>query len=195
VFCQALSYRLAKRSDLNDWEKCVRVATMIAPKLRVTHQSVAGPQVVARRKLNQQRAKRFTIRWILMMAVPDDDYFSDQDRAALERALAEALEGESREQIRKKLETDSWFTVARFAAYSRQVDSLHLKPWQIAPLWIDPEEIDDILRGETDADSDEDVAAARLLKRMLSYGVSRFDPDPMGAIQHARAALRQGSRA
>jgi len=124
-----------------------------------------------------------------------DDYLSDQDRAALERALAEALEGESREQVRKKLETESWFTVARFAAYSLQMDSLHLKPWQIAPLWIDPEEIDEILRVETDADSDEDVAAARLLKRMLSYGVSRFDPDPMGAIQRARAAVRRGSRA
>jgi hypothetical protein len=55
-YCQALvkSYRLTKHGDLRDWEKCVRIATMIATKLRVTQQSVASPQVIARRKLNQQ---------------------------------------------------------------------------------------------------------------------------------------------
>jgi hypothetical protein len=100
------------------------------------------------------------------------------DRDALERALKltrQESEGRAQQLLRMQLD-DGWFYAARFASYSCQVDALHLKPWEHPPIWVD------------DPDDYPDREAARLLKRMLAAGVSRFDPDPMRALEAAERA-------
>jgi hypothetical protein len=113
----------------------------------------------------------------------DDDApppLTEADIAALELALKlvrEESPGRA-EQLALKLADDGWWPTARFAAYSRQVDALHLKPWEHPPCWATPD------------DDYPDREAARLLKRMLSAGISQFDPDPMVALEAAKAAKK-----
>jgi hypothetical protein len=110
---------------------------------------------------------------------------SQVDRDALERALAMARKespGRS-QQIDDKLVDEPWFDVATFAAYGCQTDSLHLKPWQSPPCWIDD------LVGTIQAGNDGkngDYAAAKLLQRLLDAGVSRYEPDPIKALEQAK---------
>jgi hypothetical protein len=101
----------------------------------------------------------------------------DVDRAALERAMeiakrdllrAEQLEG-------KLLQGDPWAEVAEFAAYSCQIHALSLKPWQSPPCHADEDDPDE-----------QDKKAQHLLRKMLAAGVSRFDPDPLAALERAR---------
>jgi len=69
------------------------------------------------------------------------------------------------------------------AAYSQQVKNLHLRPWQSPPCWIDPADVEDIIAaGPGEDDTHGRYDAARLLKRMLAAGLSRFEPDPAGAL-------------
>jgi hypothetical protein len=94
------------------------------------------------------------------------------DRDALHLAMKIAREDPARAgQLDAKLADEPWHEVAEFAATCCQSRALHLKPWEIPPC--------DIL------DSDGDVEGARLLKRMLAAGVSRFHPDPMAALEQA----------
>jgi hypothetical protein len=77
------------------------------------------------------------------------------------------------DQLDSMLMDRKWFDVACFAAYDCQIRTLRLKPWETAPMdVIDPNEP---RYGEE--------AAARLLKRMLQAGVSRYAPDPMGTLE------------
>jgi len=108
-----------------------------------------------------------------------------RDREALKRAveLMRKERGVRREQIEQKLRDQPWEEAARFAAYHRQFTRLHLKPWQFAPCWIDPDDIEDILAG---GDDGQQYGAALLLKRMLAAGLSRFEPDPEAALEQAK---------
>jgi hypothetical protein len=81
------------------------------------------------------------------------------------------------------LEDRPWIDVATFAAYSCQGAALHLKPWQSPPAWIDNLSLtlaagDDGIGG--------DFAAAKLLSRMLRSGLSRYEPDPLKALEAAK---------
>jgi hypothetical protein len=69
----------------------------------------------------------------------------------------------------------------RAHAYENQMASLQLAPWQFPPCWISPVEIDDLIAGN---DPDK-RAAATLLRRMLSAGISQFHPDPLAALREA----------
>ena len=115
---------------------------------------------------------------------------SRTDREALERAIvALRRDTATREQIEAKLRDEPWQAAGEFAAYAAQCDSLGLRPWQTPPCWItdlaatlrlpfgDP-------RGEREA--------AELLRKMLNCGLSRFEPDPLAALDRveARAARR-----
>jgi hypothetical protein len=95
------------------------------------------------------------------------------DQAALEQAWIIARRDPDRaEQLDAKLkEEKSWFGVATFAAYCVQCDTLGLRPWQEPPCVAD----------ENDP-HERDKEAQDLLRRMLSAGVSRYDPDPRAAI-------------
>jgi hypothetical protein len=90
------------------------------------------------------------------------------DREALRRAveLMRAEGGDRREQIEGMLRDDPWQEAARFAAYHRQVNSLHLLPWQSPPCHIDADDIEDILAAGDDGIGGQ-YAAVLLLKRKL----------------------------
>jgi hypothetical protein len=105
-----------------------------------------------------------------------DDKISALDRDALERALVLAQRESQgrREQIERMLSEDGWFKAAHFAAYSRQIDALKLKPWQSSPLY---------------GHLGDDAAAAALLQRLLDADLSRFEPDPIGALAALEARL------
>ncbi len=105
------------------------------------------------------------------------------DRLALERALVACR----RESVGRAKQIDamladpsrSWERVARFAAYSCQIDALHLMPWETAPIRIT--NIAVALNAPDDARRVGD--AARLLQRMLAAGLSRYEANPLEALE------------
>lgn len=106
------------------------------------------------------------------------------DRAALELAITQILEGPNladRAQLVEMLQERPWIEVARFASYSRQFDTLSLKPWESPPCEItDPDAVIASARAAPHR-----VASARLLRRMQRTGISRFHPDPVTALREA----------
>jgi hypothetical protein len=103
---------------------------------------------------------------------------SEVDREAMTRAIAieneyqhkhERLrDGESR--LDRELKKD-WIEAGKSAAYSCQVRVLGLKPWQSPPCY-----------GDAHPGHDGHADAAVLLKRLLACGLSRYEPDPLGAL-------------
>jgi hypothetical protein len=108
--------------------------------------------------------------------MPTTPPLTTNDLVALEEALKLARqesEGRAEQLLQMQLE-DGWFYAASFASYSCQCDALHLKPWEHPPIWV----------GDPD-DYPESPEAARLLRRMLKAGGSRYHPDPMSALEKA----------
>jgi hypothetical protein len=110
---------------------------------------------------------------------------SAADRAALELALetARKLSPADRQQIDTMLKERSWREVAVFASHSAQEHSLRLQPWECWP----PCKVE---VGDTDEPGLEHRSirkSAALLRRMLALGISRWHPDPVGAIEAAEA--------
>lgn len=100
---------------------------------------------------------------------------TETDKAALELAMEIARKEPGRAwQLDEKLKDESWFEVASFAAYCVQTTSLHLEPWQEPPCVAD-----------ADDPRERDKDAQALLRRMLAAGVSRYDPDPLAALEKA----------
>jgi hypothetical protein len=63
------------------------------------------------------------------------------------------------------------------------LEAKHLQPWCVAPCWLGDEEADQIIEsgaGHTGCQ------AAVLYKEVVSLGVSRFDPEPLTAIEAAK---------
>jgi hypothetical protein len=111
---------------------------------------------------------------------------SDADREAYALAIetARARDEGRRQQIDDFLRTRPFEDVGRFAAYGCQMRALRLPPWAYPPCWINEAEIDAIIaRGD---DPHGRFVAAKLLKRMRELGISKFDADPMGAIEAAK---------
>ena len=80
-----------------------------------------------------------------------------------------------------------WDEVAHFCSYHRQYQALNLLPWQSPPAWIgDPDE--DLSRPQHRTEGRHE--AALLTKKMLALGISRYHPDPVGAIQAAQKTKR-----
>jgi hypothetical protein len=102
--------------------------------------------------------------------MPDLDQL---DRDALQRCMdIAARDRQVAAQLKAKLaDGEAWEDVAAFAAYSVQIDSLHLRPWQEPPCCAD----------ENDPD-ERDKQAQRLLRRMLKAGLSRYELDPKTAL-------------
>jgi hypothetical protein len=104
---------------------------------------------------------------------------------ALEAAIAMAR-GESAgraQQIDSMLTTRTWQEVAEFAAYCCQTESLDLKPWEWPPIWIT--DIEDALSQPEDARRIR--SAALLLQTMLRAGLSKWEPNPLGALDQVEA--------
>jgi hypothetical protein len=103
------------------------------------------------------------------------------DRAALQLAIEHARAESPPDvpsQIDLMLQDRDFWEVAMFAADCAQTKALRLKPWQIAPRWASP---DDVTAATT-----ERREAAKLLRKMLATGVSRYHPDPLAAIEEAK---------
>jgi hypothetical protein len=78
--------------------------------------------------------------------------------------------------------TPEWIKLAMYFVSAAQADNLHLKPWQCEPCNV----IDDGVANPADCygrRADE----VTLLRRMLSLGVSRYEPHPLVAIAAAEA--------
>jgi hypothetical protein len=114
---------------------------------------------------------------------------SSVDCEALERALKLVLGRPEREdpgrraQVERMLKEQGWFTAADFCVYCCQSELIRPRLWQ--PI---PADIDDI--EGTLAKGDDGLGggyrAALLLKRMLAAGLSRYEPDPVRALEAKR---------
>src|SRR5438128_2398534 len=121
------------------------------------------------------------------------------DREALERAYVTDPDRDpaSDEPIDRRLDPERWFLAAKSAAYACQCATLRPKPWQAVPAcgYV----------AVTDNDSEFGpvlgrAAAAELLRRLLAAGLSRYEPDPLSALERveagrARHATDQGTSA
>src|SRR5271168_4184363 len=111
----------------------------------------------------------------------------ESDKAALELAMVRAseLEPERGEQLDSKLAEEGWEATAKFAVVYCQSRTLNLQPWEISPAQIDDpyDRIDLFLRDPFGYAGY--FVAARLLRRMLPLGVSKWHPDPARAIEEA----------
>jgi len=104
---------------------------------------------------------------------------NDIDREAGERAIEQmrAESADSRALIDALIARDGLEEAGQTAAYHCQCQSLRLKPWQPPPMHAEP---------RTDGPDDGTMGhcvAEQLLYRMLSLGLSRFEPDPIKAIE------------
>jgi hypothetical protein len=101
---------------------------------------------------------------------------TEVDRAALQRALDEARrEPSCAEQLSEMLTDRPWEEVAKLAAFGCQCKALRLQPWEIPPCEI------------TDADiSREHLEAQTMVRRLIKAGLSRWEPDPEGALRRAK---------
>ena len=105
------------------------------------------------------------------------------DLAALRLSLARCrADPAGTMQIADKLREEPWQAVAKLCAYSCQCRSLQLKPWEHPPCWIVDAYNPDAGRSPDQADIDGRYEAAKLLRRMLAAGISRWHPDLLGAL-------------
>jgi hypothetical protein len=107
---------------------------------------------------------------------------SRADRKALKKALEMTLgEEDRRGQIEHKLEHDGWFEAATFSAYHQQCQNLHLRPWESPPCWLSRHD-----RPGPGREHAREAEAIRLCKQLHAAGLSRYEPDPIGALAAKR---------
>lgn len=100
------------------------------------------------------------------------------DRAAMTAAI-EQMRSESaasRALIDEIIAKQGFEEAGETAAYHCQCKALHLKPWQPPPMHAQPR-----------ADGRDDGSlgwrrAELLLQRLLAAGLSKYEPDPVGAL-------------
>jgi hypothetical protein len=113
------------------------------------------------------------------------------DREALTRALEivrnrpEKEDPGRREQVDHLMKHEGWFTAADFCCYCCQSEVIRPRLWQPIPADIDPADIETILARGDDGLGGE-YAAARVLRRMLRAGLSRYEPEPLKALAEAK---------
>jgi hypothetical protein len=105
---------------------------------------------------------------------------SRADRDALERAvwLARRTPALAKAIDDRLARGDDWLEVATSAAYHCQLEALNCLPWQDPPMF-----------GDTDRPT-RDQHAAELLRRLLDAGLSRYEPNPIVALERAGAKKR-----
>jgi hypothetical protein len=118
---------------------------------------------------------------------------SPVDREALTRALkmARAESDLERERFDREVAERGWQHAAETAAYHCQDTALRLKPWQPPPCWI--RDLEGDLAAGDDGVSGR-YAAAKLTQRLLQAGLSRFEPDPLGALERQAESARRDER-
>jgi hypothetical protein len=113
---------------------------------------------------------------------------SEVDREAIERAIAimRNSSAERAEQIDRLLQEDDWQGAADLAVYHCQRELIRPRLWQPIPADIDPDQIEAIIAKGDDGKAGR-FLAAKLLRKMLRAGLSRFEPQPIEALAAARA--------
>ena len=112
---------------------------------------------------------------------------SDVDRDAFTRAIETMLrspEAIHRNDFKRRLREakEPWEKIGRDAASVCQCRALKLAPWQTAPHQAELNQID-----EPGFEHRSTAAAAAILGKLLSAGLSRYEPDPLGALERAEA--------
>jgi hypothetical protein len=107
----------------------------------------------------------------------------DIDTDALRRCLLIVMR-DPRDQSnwQELLASQEWYEVARRAAYRAQCAALALRPWQEPPCVV-----------SEDDPNERDPNAQNLLRRMLAAGLSRFEPDPLAALEQANSRKPRGA--
>jgi len=111
------------------------------------------------------------------------------DREALGRALKlilgrpEREDPGRREQVERLLREEGWFVAADFCVYCCQMELVRPRLWQPVP--SDITDIEGTL-AKGDDGLGGSYRAALLLKRMLAAGLSRYEPDPVRALEAKR---------
>jgi hypothetical protein len=116
-----------------------------------------------------------------MTRTTEQEPLSDLDRLALARAveIERARNPACRQRIDRLAAEEGWLAAAQSAARHCQDIALHLSPWQCwPPSVVEPDETD-----EPGCEHRGITASAKLLRRMLRAGVSKYDPDPEAALQ------------
>ena len=93
-------------------------------------------------------------------------------QACLDQVLADTSDPASIEQVTHFLERDGWFRTADFCCYHVQRRALGLKPWEVPP-----------------GSGPNTPEGQRLLAQMLRAGISKYHPDPLGALRAARRKM------
>jgi hypothetical protein len=121
---------------------------------------------------------------------------SPADREALTRALAIARnsrEPGEREMLDRLEKEEGWLVAAEQAVYHCQLELIRPRLWQPMPHDIDPADIETIIaRGDDGVNGN--FRAAKLLKKMLKAGLSRYEPDVVGALERAEARRHEAER-
>ncbi|MBR0809345.1 hypothetical protein JQ636_37940 [Bradyrhizobium japonicum] len=111
------------------------------------------------------------------------------DRDALSRAViaCRAQSNSRRRQIDAMLADPnrSWESVAKFCAFSSQIESLGLKPHECAPVWA---RSPDLQKPFGDPRGEREAAETR--KKLRELGLSTFESDPVCAIAEAERRQR-----
>lgn len=94
------------------------------------------------------------------------------DREALKRAMDIAMRDRN---MRERLKHKPWEEAAFCAARYCQREVLRLRPWERPPMSVE------------NSDRSLDRGARILLKKMLAAGLSKYEPDPMTALEKLRA--------
>jgi hypothetical protein len=121
---------------------------------------------------------------------------TEADLEALTRALATARRmEEKRAVIERELAKEGFLEAASTAAYVCQNRALELKPWEWPVCWLKTANPDALLLGLKQARPDgKDLNGQRratlLLRKLLRLGLSRFEPDPLQAIEKAEAKAK-----
>jgi hypothetical protein len=108
---------------------------------------------------------------------------TEVDKDALRRAIkmTRALGAAENEQIdRRMAEGQSFEEIGRSCAYGCQRHNLRLKPWESPPIYA-----------ELHPDQ---PGATELLEKLLAAGLSRWEPDPIAALEAHEARSRNTRR-
>ena len=97
----------------------------------------------------------------------------------------------SREQIERKLTEQGLEEAGQTAAYHCQDTALKLKPWMTPPCWLrTARDVKAALR-EALPDAHGNRRAGELVERLLAAGLSRYEPDPVDALERAEQSRLQ----
>jgi hypothetical protein len=117
------------------------------------------------------------------------------DRDAMRRAIEEVRSwgGVDAEQIEQKLRDEPWADVGRYACYACQDKHLQLKLWEVAPCWLrDDCDVEDALSQPHDYSGRRE--AGEIVKRLLAAGLSRYEPDSLGALARVEATASSSEK-